>query len=666
MMFRMLGLSLVCITAINASESLGTIDVEEKVDTTVVKDVRGEEIKSADLGEALSKEKANINISRRSGISNDILIRGQKKDNITVTIDGAKVCGACPNRMDPPISHVLSNNVDYVEINEGPFNVSDFGSLSADVKVHTLKPAKETHGEVSVNAGSWDYLKGSFMLSGGTEKLRFLLSGSAENGSQYKDGNGDDFVEQIAQAILDGKAAAGNQYQTAYQELDAFTKKTLMGKMFWNIADNQELELSYTANRSDNVLYPNTPMDAMYDDSDVLIAKYTAKDLGAYSKKLTLDAYRSTVDHPMSTKYRNAGATNYMTSHLETQMDGLKLANIFDVNNHEITAGLDASKRNWDGRYYRTNVATGVVTNLPTKSIDDVDTTNKAIFAKDKIKVSDNISVEVGARYDNTDIEKAGVKTRDFNDVSGYALGTYSIDKSFKVFAGVGRSNRVPDAKELYFTSQTGTAIGNPNLDNVTNNEIDLGFEKKFENFDLKSKLFYSKLDNFIAYNATSNTYENVDASLYGIEMSGSWYATEKLIIDAGFAYQRGTKDDPLTGQTDTNLPDIPPFKAILGATYNYNDTLKLEGQLISAAPWSRIDDANGEQKLDGYNVVNLKATKDLGSGLEFVVGVDNLFDSTYAVSNSYKDLTLLAGGTDTMVLNEPGRYIYTQLKYKF
>ncbi len=659
-MFRMLGLSLVCITAINASESLGTIDVEEKVDTTVVKDVRGEEIRSVDLGEALSKEKANINISRRSGISNDILIRGQKKDNITVTIDGAKVCGACPNRMDPPISHVLSNNVDYIEINEGPFNVSDLGSLSADVKVHTLKPTKETHGEVSVNAGSWDYLKGSFMLSGGTEKLRFLLGGSAENGSQYKDGNGDDFVEQIAQAILDGNAVAGNQYQTAYQDLDAFTKKTLLGKLFWNISDNQELELSYTMNRSDNILYPNTPMDAIYDDSDVLIAKYTAKDLGAYSKKLTLDAYRSTVDHPMSSEYRVAGATNYMVSHLETEMNGAKLTNTFDVSNHEITAGLDASKRNWDGSYY----ANG--TTFVRKRIDDVDTTNKALFAKDKIKVSDALTVELGARYDDTQIEKAGVKTKDFNDLSGYALGTYSIDKTLKVFAGAGRSNRVPDAKELYFTSNTGAVIGNPNLDNVTNNEIDLGFEKKFENFDLKSKLFYSKLDNFIAYNATSNTYENVDASLYGIEMSGSWYATEKLTIDTGVAYQRGAKDNPLTGQTDTNLPDISPFKAILGAIYNYNDTFKLEGQLIAVAPWSRIDDANGEQKLDGYNVVNLKATKNLGSGLEFVVGVDNLFDSTYAVSNSYKDLTLLAGGTDTMVLNEPGRYVYTQLKYKF
>ena len=433
-----------------------------------------------------------------------------------------------------------------------------------------------------------------------------------------------------------------------------------MGKVYWNITDKQELMLSYTMNRSDNILYPNTPMDAIYDDSNIFNVNYTAKDLGEFSKKLTLDAYRSTVDHPMSNQYRVGGATNYMVSHLETEVEGAKLTNKFDISNHEITAGIDANNRNWDGGYY-TNGTTFV-----RKSINDIDTKNKAIFAKDKIKLSDNLSVEVGARYDNTDIERAGTKTRDFNDVSAYGVATYDIDKTLKIFAGLGRANRVPDAKELYFTSQTGTLIGNPDLDNVTNNEIDIGFEKKFDNFDIKSKVFYSKLDNFIAYNATSNRYENVDASLYGIEMSGSYYATEKLTIDGSVAYQRGTKDDPLTGQTDTNLPDIPPFKAILGATYNYSDTFKVEGDLIVAAPWSRIDDANGEQKLEGYNVVNLKATKNLGSGLELAFGVDNLFDSDYAVSNSYRDLTLLTGADDAMVLNEPGRYVYTQLKYKF
>ena len=65
------------------------------------------------------------------------------------------MCGACPNRMDAPISHIVTNNVDHIEINEGPYNVEDFGVLSADVKVHTLKPSKEFSGEVGVNTGSW-------------------------------------------------------------------------------------------------------------------------------------------------------------------------------------------------------------------------------------------------------------------------------------------------------------------------------------------------------------------------------------------------------------------------------------------------------------------------------------------------------------------------------
>ncbi len=138
------GLSLMCALSLYAAEAqLGTIDVEAKADTEVIKDVHGEDIKSADLAEALFKQSPSVSIVRRSGIANDIIVRGQKKDNISVTIDGAKVCGACPNRMDPPVSHVLTNNIDYIQINEGPYDVENFGVLSADVKIHTIKPSKE-------------------------------------------------------------------------------------------------------------------------------------------------------------------------------------------------------------------------------------------------------------------------------------------------------------------------------------------------------------------------------------------------------------------------------------------------------------------------------------------------------------------------------------------
>ncbi len=72
--------------------------------------------------------------------------------------------------------------------------------------------------------------------------------------------------------------------------MDAYTKKTMMAKLFWDITDNQELRLSYTANRSDDVLYPSSPMDALYDDSDIFNIEYIAKDLGTYSKELNIQA----------------------------------------------------------------------------------------------------------------------------------------------------------------------------------------------------------------------------------------------------------------------------------------------------------------------------------------------------------------------------------------
>jgi len=128
-------LSIVCIGVLQATEQLEDINVVDRVDIQQVSDVGGEEIKSSDLAEALEKNSPSITIIRRSGVANDIILRGQKRDNINITVDGMKVCGACPNRMDPPTSHVMTQNIDSVEITEGPFDVEEFGTLSGKVKV---------------------------------------------------------------------------------------------------------------------------------------------------------------------------------------------------------------------------------------------------------------------------------------------------------------------------------------------------------------------------------------------------------------------------------------------------------------------------------------------------------------------------------------------------
>jgi iron complex outermembrane receptor protein len=280
------------------AEELSTITVEG----TKLSDVSGEEVKSADLAEALAKKVPSISIVRRSGIANDIILRGQKKDNINILIDDAKIYGACPNRMDPPTSHVLTNNIESIEITEGPYDVENFGTLSGAVKITTKEPEKGFGGEVSLNVGSWDYRKAALTLSGGSDKFRILASASGETSGQYKDGDGNTFAEQIANYL--GSSTAGPNYKEEYWDLDAYTKKTFMGKLYVDITEDQELALSYTANRSDDVLYPSSKMDALYDDSDILNLDYTIKNLGGWSKELDVQYYFSKVEHPMSTFYR--------------------------------------------------------------------------------------------------------------------------------------------------------------------------------------------------------------------------------------------------------------------------------------------------------------------------------------------------------------------------
>jgi len=648
-MKKIVSLSLCCASIIlHASETktLEAINVVEKENAQIVKDVSNEQIKSADLAEALTKNIPSISIVRRSGIANDIILRGQKKDNINIILDNAKIYGACPNRMDPVTSHVLTNNIESVKVIEGPYDVENFGTLSGLVQVKTKEPTKDIHGEVNLNAGSFGYRKASATVSGGTDRFKLLVSASTEEGDQYEDGNGNNFLEQQ----LEKGVISGNQYSR--DGLDAFEKKTVLTKAIFNITDDQEIKLSYTANRSDNVLYPNTPMDADYDDSDIYTIGYTARNLGTFSKELNLDYYYSHVDHPMSTKLRNGGSMMYMTNHMKSSIWGTKLKNSFELADSLVTIGLDTSVRNWRGQKYMTNVMSGV--QMPSfTSLDSTDTTNKAIFTSVE-KSFGKLDLNFGARYDYTDIDSVNTSKTDkkYASLNANIFATYNADENTKYFAGIGKSSRVPDARELYMGA-------NNDLDDTQNYEVDLGFDKTIGNFNIKSKVFYSVLKDYI-YN--TGTFENIDAKIYGLDISGLYLISDNFSFDYGVAYQRGKKDD---SSLDKDLAEIPPLKANLALNYEHNNA-KYTAEVIAVDRWDTYDSSAKEQELGGYAVMNLKYNNQLHKNVGFTFGIDNLFDKTYASTNTYQDVKYVETGGDRVLLNDPGRYFYANLKYSF
>jgi len=682
---RMIFLSLSVATFVQSAD-LDKLVVEEKINTVTIKNVSSEELKSADLAEALVKNVPSMSLVRRSGIANDIILRGQKRDNINVIIDGTKVCGACVNRMDPPTSHVATHIVENVEIKEGPFDVENFGTLSGLVNITTKEPKSGFGGEINLNAGSFGYQKGSFTIHGGNEDIKALFTVATEKGEQYEDGNGDNFSEQVIKATS-GTTSAGAQYQPRYADMDAFEKTTFMAKIFGHISDDQDIKVSYTGNRSDNILYPSSKMDAIWDDSDIINVEYQIRNIGKYSKELDFQAYNSQVDHPMTIRYRKSAiAKGDITNHLTTEMKGYKLKNSFDISNIYVTIGLDTSTRNWDGKYFKS--VGGDFMRFPPasptageikRSIHDGESVNRAIFLKTNSKIG-IVDLDFGARFDDTEVENGGTaQNNDYNALSANIFATINASDSLRYFAGIGKSSRVPDPRELYFISSMSpsatTLIGTPTLDQTTNYEVDLGFEKVYDNFSIKTKLFYSMLEDYIYLNGTKkkNVFENIDATIYGAEISGAYLATESIYFDYGIAYKKGEKDDPIAGQSDTDLAEISPLKANLGATYDYDDSLSAKLDVVTVSDWSDYDSDNGEQAIDGYTVLNLKVNKEFSNGIGITFGIDNILDEAYTTTNTYKDLTLITTGTvtdssvdDVMLLNEPGRYFYLNASYKF
>lgn len=663
-MQKIIGISIICSSMLfAASAQLEQITVYGEGISQEIQNISSEDLKSADLAEALVKSVPSVSLVRRNGISNDIILRGQKKDNINILMDESKIYGACPNRMDPALSHILSNNVENITIVEGPYDVEHFGTLSGLVIAETKKPTKEFSGEVNLNAGSYGYKKASTSFSGGNDTIRVMMSASTEESDQYKDGNGKTLSQQLDNSIALGVGLAGNAYLPSKKDMKAYEKKTFMGKVFINPVENQEIRLGYTLNRSDNVLYPSSPMDADFDDSDIFTFGYSIFGLSPFSKELSLEAYKSEVDHPMSTKNRVAGVANYMTNHVYSDMEGAKLKNMMDVASGKLSFGVDVSQRNWDGEKYSTNTLTGVV-GPHSVSIPNVDTTNKALFAKYETNVGD-VNLQFGTRADDTTIKAhskiAGSNAKnenDYNALSANVLATLKATENVDYFLGFGKSSRVPDAKELYLgTSPLG------DLDQTTNYETDIGFNAHYNNFGFKTKLFYSNLKDYIYFNSAK--YINIDATIYGLEMDNYYDLTDALTLNYGLAYLHGRKDDTIVGQTNKDLAEITPLKANIGVTYKLaQHTLKTA--MVAAKSWSAYDSDNGEQAIPGYAVFNLQYNYKMTKNFDITLGVDNIFDKTYATSNTYKDLTLITGGGDTMLLNEPGRYLYANMRYTF
>ncbi|MGM0547130.1 MAG: carboxypeptidase-like regulatory domain-containing protein, partial [Bacteroidota bacterium] len=96
---------------------------------------------SHDAGQFL-KDSPNISgIRKGGGFGVDPVLRGFKKNQLMIEMDGVlQSQGACPNRMDPPTSHVQMEHIEEVEILKGPYALKHGPSFGGVINFKSQQP----------------------------------------------------------------------------------------------------------------------------------------------------------------------------------------------------------------------------------------------------------------------------------------------------------------------------------------------------------------------------------------------------------------------------------------------------------------------------------------------------------------------------------------------
>lgn len=217
--------------------------------------------------------------------------------------------------------------------------------------------------------------------------------------------------------------------------------------------------------------------------------------------------------------------------------------------------------------------------------IPETDIGNVGIFAIERLE-RDKLTLELGARIDMNEVEAAANCNLDESAISLGGSAIYDMTDQVNLIASVSRSERTPTVEELFSNVDSSTCariaddeelvlhaatnlleIGNPNLDNETANNIDLGVRFYGGTAEIEFNVYHNSIDDYIFLNLTGDEHEEMlfaeyqasDAAFTGLEGKVSWRVVESDTADVIF----GVFADSVRARFDGggNIPRVPPSK---------------------------------------------------------------------------------------------------------
>jgi len=217
------------------------------------------------------------------------------------------------------------------------------------------------------------------------------------------------------------------------------------------------------------------------------------------------------------------------------------------------------------------------------------------------------------------------------SEVSFGADASYAINDEMRLHASYGEGYRAPSLYQLYDAFS-----GNPDLQPEDSRNFDFGLEVGTRDgmFLFDVTLFQRDIENQIEFDNFSFVYFNTESvRARGVEMEATLRPTDRLEMLAAYTIL----DTQLrSGPNDGNEQGRRPGTAL---TLSMDWETPLAGFTIGGdlrAASDSFDTNNNFVRLDGYEVVTLRASLPLGERLEIFGRVENLLDEDYQTAFGY------------------------------
>ncbi|MFZ5465696.1 MAG: TonB-dependent copper receptor [Pseudomonadota bacterium] len=625
-----------------------------------------------DAGEAL-REVNGVSASRMSQHGVDPIIRGQSATQLNVLLDGGYVHGGCPNRMDPPTSFASMDTYDRVVVEKGMQSVQHgMGGSGGTILFERDTAAKAATPGVSGSAGiagssnGLDYgVHGDVLYSNGKAYLRAFAE--RKEASDYEDGEG--------------------------REVPSATEKNAGGVIAgYRIGEHAGIEGTIEASRADDTLYAGADMDAPKDDMNAYRLKYWNQNLGGAIDGVKVEAWRSDVEHLMDnySLRANSNPAMYRAAPSEVTTQGARLTlTSRPASELKLDYGLDMQDVNREGWVMNpANPANKLFWLWP-----DAELRSLGGFVEGQYALSSQQRLKAGLRVDgassslneglaNTiathmmvpaNIRAEAREDQDNTSVGGLLRYEHDLNKNLTAFAGLSRSVRQPDATERYVLKASPSGIswlGNPSLAPEVHHQLDIGVNGKAKGVKWEAVLFYDDVSDFVlrdinngrvaGVSNTATIYRNVDATLFGAELSGQWMFAPDWHAHGALAYVNAQNDND-----GRNIAQIPPLNGRIGLDYSASNW-HAGGRVRFTAQQHEIDTASGLDTVETpeYAVLDIYGGYQFTRSTSLKLGIDNLFDRLYAehVNRAYAGVF----GNPSDRIYEPGRTFWARLDTKF